>query len=244
MKLVEIFNTQISQTTHPGNELRNRQWYNDRSKVDYDNGTIGHGMSYLVKNDQDPHIVKKDSRNVRTSYDNRDGQHTYAETIISNKLAQDNPFLPRFYDYHTDKDEGGNKYYSFKSEKLFSASDDKIKKIPFETFASSILKDIFDNDKEKNKFMRNFSVEMEDYDEEYSPEPDYHELFVDEIGWYLGKMISTQNFSASSEKLNEALRLIGKLMKDHKLADDMHGANIMFRLGPHGVQLVLNDPLA
>jgi hypothetical protein len=245
MKLIEIFNTEISQNNYPRQELRNAEWRKSRAHLDYDKDTIGHGASYKATKDKDPHIVKKDSRKVNTNNSMRDGYHTYAEAIIMNELAQDNPFLPRFYDYHIDRDESGNRHYSFKTERLFSATDKKIRQIPFNTFTSTVLKDIFSTDKEKKKFMRNFMYEMEQYDDDPDiTEKDYHELFSDEIGWYLGEMIDNKNFSAASNKLNRALKLISDLLNKHRLSNDLHGQNIMYRLGPHGVQLVLNDPLA
>jgi len=241
MKLIEIFDTNLSQTNHPKNTLRaSDEWYRKR-KPNYDDpDTLSHGSNYVAKKDADPHVIRKDSTGVHSPIDRfKDGLQIYAEAIIMNEAAQDNPFLPRFYDYHIDQDEQGNKFYSFKMEKLFASDSKEISKIPFKSFAASITKDIFRNRKEKELFLRTFMEEVED-----APEVGYNELFTDDIGWYLGEMIDNGNIDVASNELSQALKLIYKLRKEHNLTNDLHGSNLMYRIGPYGVQLVLNDPLA
>lgn len=241
MKLVEIFNTELSQADHPKQALRNKS---RRPDYGMDKDIIGHGAMYTAKRDRnDPHMVDKHSIHADSSENtprfSKDGMQLYAEAIIKGELAQSNPFFPRFYGYHIDKDEGGNKFYSLKTEKLHDSDDKKIKSIPFKAFVRNIVKDVFTDKEERDLFLRTFKEEVED-----APKEEYYNLFTEDIGWYLGEMIDNGRFGAASDKLNEALKLIYEIIHENGLSNDLHGSNIMYRLGPHGIQLVINDPIA
>jgi hypothetical protein len=234
MKLHEIFDTQITQSEHPRARLKDADWRQSRWPDYKDKDTISHGGTYRAKvSKDDSHLVDKESIRPDESYPVRvkDGMRIYAEAIIKNKLAQENPFFPRFYGYHIDKDSEGNKLYKFQTEKLVSADD-----LEFENILP-VLDHIFPNEKEKKRFLKGFMIDIDGQE----PSAD---LLTDDIGWYLGEMMNAKKYDAASDQLNQALRLIRKLRDEHRLADDLHGNNIMYRPTSTGFQMVLNDPLA
>lgn len=237
MRLNEIFNTSFTNRKHPEDDLKSTPWGRDRL-FGRDN-KIGTGGTYIAYSDDDPHMVTKKSRyphpasGFKPGTGNRDVSpgRIYAETIIKNKLAQSNPFFPRFYVHHTDTDKSGNKYYKFTTEKLISAREISYKE------ALTVLKHIFANKKDRKLFIRTFEEDTEPYDRENA------RAIMDDVGWFLTNMIDHQRFNAASDHLNQALKVIHKLKKEHGLSDDLISDNIMFRRSRNGLQMVLNDPV-
>lgn len=164
----------------------------------------------------DPHtLIKRPHAAINPK---SDGYYQYASLVIRHKLAQSNPYFPRFYDIREFKDKKGKILYRAEIEKLHR--HDQIEK--------DILKSLIEN-----------IFEFEDY--EYF-EYDMQHMPGTVIPALLQSFLMDGRGSSKDAKLNEAIKIISTFADDNYRGYDVHTDNIMYRLSPYP-QIVIVDPV-
>ena len=114
MRLYEIIGherTEIETMAHSGSQINN---------LDPENYLGGGSKAVVHQDEDDPHMVKRYSRNP--GFPRFDRFNRYAEIIVERKLWE-NPHFPRIYETETEiasSEEDGGTYINWKVEKLFS----------------------------------------------------------------------------------------------------------------------------
>lgn len=214
MIITEIINPAIKDV-----DLKNRQMkWRDISR---DKDVIGTGMSAVVKQDKDPFMVSRRSRDVSYNQMEEDRYWKYAHAIIESKIYESNPFVPRFYEIKRYKNNKGNEIFKGKMEKLH----------PVEEISTDMLLAHLEN-------ISNFSMDLPDV-KSFIGDYEYTDASLRESILRVFLILLEKEEIRGNKKLEQAMNFIDKL----KANWDLHPGNVMFRIGGHGIQLVITDPI-
>lgn len=196
------------------------------------------GAYSSVKDDKtDPHMVKKYHHGPMDNDPNSDiGEDAYVYFALwTAKQNVNNPCLPRIYDIKKIKDNSGKFIYRYKIEKLISTNAIEPEEL-WRMFDRYFVKDQKFDDIQKD-------VKRRVHNEESTKLPTLM------MGRMCEEYIKGRSDYIKDESLKEALDLIRKFLETYKKSkgftlDIENSGNIMFRRGPHGLQLVITDPVA
>lgn len=177
------------------------------------------GFAGRVYSSGDPHSLNKINYDPVKDID--DGYMVYIKHLVDTGLYNENPYAPRVYKMDVIEDARGKSKYKIQIEKL--AKMDSVD----QRIVINILTRLFD-------------LEQVEYVAERIP------FAVNDPVRLLAKCIecvADQEFESKDPLLNKLCDTIHDLDKKHKLEIDIHGSNIMLRLGKTP-QVVIVDPLA
>lgn len=190
-------------------------------------GEIDSGKYSTVKNDNDPHMIKKSSKRARTDLESIDPYWTFIKKLVDSGIASRNPYFPRIYNITSLKGADEKEIRRAKMEKLLSYADLHDADVP-------LLKII------SERINANLN-DLDDLDVEIDPVGAYISIISDKIDNLL------RNYGINElndDSLIEAIYFIRNMIKEnHFMVIDMHTENIMFRRGSYGLQLVITDPV-
>lgn len=191
---------------------------NDRDRLmDKDGGKKSGFTGRVYNNQNDPHTINK--TNYIPDKVQNDGYIAYAKYLVDSGMAKENPFAPRFFEMKAYKDAQDNIKYRINMEKLHRCDE----------VNPAIINAIYANLYDEPVRDAVFNIAK------YLPLPEMQLAKAIEMT-VLGKI------SSNDENLNTLLAAINQLSKNG-FELDMHGNNIMIRLGKVP-QLVITDPLA
>lgn len=226
-ELFEAYKTNITNKKFNGAFVQSRDSANKPNSGAY---------STVAQDKKDPHMVRKWNHGPMTGEENK-------ERIISDRTDEDiiddgfkqfaiwlaksdihNPCFPRIYDINRKEDKYGNYIFDYKVEKLLEPDELSVEEM------ESICDHYFSiSEPVKQWHMERGSRTMA-------------KLFSDAINQTIS---GSSNGLIKDEALIEALSYLKKFMKDNDdVMYDLHSGNIMYRRTSHGLQLVLNDPVA
>jgi hypothetical protein len=234
MKLLDLFEDQQHQTNDSTTNFSGRL---KQSKAAFSDPKSGAFSS--VKDDKhDPHMVKKYHHGPvgDGSPDSEIGEDAYV--YFAKWLAKQNvtnPHLPRIYDIKKIQDSAGKFIYKYQVEKLNSATELGLEE----------LMNVFGQHFVSDTVAQQVADEL-DFEAGVDT-PANKKILIHVMGRFCEQMVREGCKNIKSESLREALGLIQKFLKDHGekefSLDIENSGNIMFRRGPHGLQLVLTDPV-
>ena len=187
----------------------------DRSNTGND---AGEGVFSTVKQDRDPHLVKKTSKYAEDTH--KDGYWFFIKNVIDHKLWE-NPYFPRVYQFKKFS-KGDDAHYRVQLEKLVdlnSISKKELYAMARKVFGESGMKDVI----EKEEDIIQIPAALEHLCEN---------LYDGEI-----------HTEGLDPDLVSAIATLRK-MNANKFEYDLHRENIMARRGPHGLHMVIVDPFS
>ncbi len=216
-KLLEAEFDSQQRTVSSGKEFKDKQYKHQQGQRKYyPTGRSGaFGRVYSIG---DPHTVVK---RPHAAQEDTDPYYVYAKEVIENKLAQKNPYFPRFFNVKEVKDSENNILYRFEMEKLKSCEE--IENNNPEIIKNTIL-NIFGED-----IYKTYYVERES---------EYHAKFLANA---MSVHIVENHADTNDDNFNNAIRLLHRIKEDNEFVLDLHSKNIMFRLSPYP-QVVITDP--
>lgn len=176
--------------------------------------------SYAYPINNDPHMFGKSSRHPMNK--DEDGYYQYIKAV--EPYIDSNPYLPRVYSIRSTKTpDSPSERMHYRLEKLFTFRD-----VAFDQ-----------SEQLKAMMMRVLSKDTNFNDTVYNL---WHYKLIPAIK----SAILTNDYSAFRDsKLIHALKLIAKVLDKHpNILLDMKFDNVMLRNTPHGLQLVISDPVA
>lgn len=188
---------------------------------------LGRGKFSTVRNDKtDPHLVKKSNIAPSEQDDDGDGFNIYIKYIHEQKL-QDNIHFPRVYTAKKISDKTGKYIYKYTLEKLEEWGALSAKEFEY------IVENMFDGlaSEGQNYDFNDFTTRVRT---------------VKAASKIIQKACLGRDDGLEMLKpddLYEACLTISNIAEIYDMRPDVHPANIMFRRTPHGVQLVITDPL-
>lgn len=257
MKLFELIEPRIREKNIYASD--NRLWRGQKKMRDSKNtemlGQGSYGQAVGHKNRPNSVIKSGVIENYET-----DGYLRYIRTI--GKLAASNPYFPRVYDIKVFKNDDGNDMYTAEIEKLVP-----MEKVDVQSVIAMGERAFFGFEKEANASMREtYSHKQGKGSPEgrkNRPEPKYdwipqgpvmqkatqidqHKI-VSLLAEMLQEAIKNNMTIVKDPLLKQALMVVKKLSRDSNSRlpkyIDIHGSNVMARMGPGGSQLVITDPL-
>lgn len=186
--------------------------------------THKHGAYSIVRDDKtDSHMVNKTSREAETM-----GKDPFVEFVkyIYKNGYRDNVHMPRVYNVKEIFDDNSKAIHKIKIEKLTDGKDiDK-------EVMTNYIKSIADEN-----WYRNFVDD--DGNIHYTTVSHFVTAGIhDEIH---GKSCSEY---ITSDSLVEACQIVSEAVRDLGGNVDTHHNNLMFRMGPYGIQVVFSDPIS
>jgi hypothetical protein len=220
MKLYDILKT--------SKNIKNKDIFKREYRVKRNSDSSGaYAAVYLKKND--PHqVIKTSIKPVDMTYYGKkrpanhadlgyDGYYHYIKLLIESRIYEKNPFFPRIYNVHEKIDERGLSFFNFEMEKL----------IEFNKEPAPLI---------WNYFTQIADMEQSGLDEKYFME--------DRIYWEnaarLLRLIRGNSLLIKNQMLKNAISFIIENKNNFNL--DIGQANIMWRRGKYGLQLVITDP--
>lgn len=190
----------------------------DRLRDKHD-GSDKSGYAGRVYAAGDPHTLYK--TNFNAEKDTVDGYMVYMKHLIDTELYNSNPFAPRVYKMDVVEDKTGKSKYKIELETLqrIDSVDQKL--------VISALVNLYD-------------IESVEYAAEMIP------FAINDPIRLLAKCIdltAQQKLESKNGMLNSLCDTIHNLNKKYRLEIDIHGNNIMLRLGK-SPQVVIVDPLS
>lgn len=216
MQLNELFEPSVRHREVKNHDIDSIK--NDSMKSN--KGEIGYGMyGKAVPNKKSPFTVKKNNFFPLKNIDNNDGYMYYIRSIVSNKMAQSNPFFPRVYDiiYLIDKD--GKQRYRAEIEKLEHSHAFSVEEL------TQMLKTLY-----PKRLIGTYN--------------DVYQL-THRLCYLIRQHINKRNaYAPKNEKFKECLDFIIELQNKNNefVGYDFHDNNIMYRRTGFGPQLVITDP--
>lgn len=250
MRLFEIIDVDTRRAVHPSvNFLGHR----DRAKLSTvdreantdsglghntrDSSVLGTGYFYDVDQDEDPHLVNKRSRYAFV--DSEDAFTIYYEALKNLGQLNSNIHFPRVYGVKTDVDKDDKEHQTFNVEKL----------VPYDRLNKgqllSVLRTFYTEEQMKKavkKAKKNFEI-----DSKYGSELELSAYIVTQMVDDIEPMIiGAMPVEAVSEELESAIHTLQKIYDNYhpQIHVDFHEDNVMFRVTPHGAQLVFTDPFS
>ena len=195
-------------------EVFDQQQLKDVPTSNKGNETGSGHFSSVASNKDDPHTVIKTATKHDTAY------NAYADFLIKNKIAQRNPHFPRIYVTAGGKHWEMEKLHMTLQEYLiYEAADNEEAN---ERIAN--VTELYLNDDIGNSIANNSNMRLQDR--------------VSSLVFALQK---PKNIKLESWK--EAVKIIHDFIdSNHHFREDIAAKNIMVRLSPVGIQLVLTDP--
>lgn len=224
--ILEMFEPNVSSGTYDGEFKDKGEWDYDKKKArEFPGG--GRGNFANVRPDKkDPHMVRK-NHHTPIFGDEEDGYVPFINYLIQHKLMGEYVNLPRIYDVKRIASKRNEGYiYSYTLEKLLS-----FKEVEMDEMNSVINRTLGDK---PPKGMPWFNRE------DAQNTKTLNQWFASQIERSLG-----DGYNIRDPELVKALELIDKVNTDNpNNITDIHGGNIMYRRTPHGLQVVITDPLA
>jgi len=172
------------------------------------------GAFSLVKQDKDPHMMKKSSRNATPS-GFTEGFKAFIMFLKNNDF--ENIHFPRVYEVKTIQGKDGYEIDKFKVEKLIDGY--QIDKELMRNYVRNILPD----------------SATEDYDDS--------EINHTLLAMYIQDAVDGRGRPFKEDTLNDACNIISRALHATGGNNDIHQNNIMFRQTNRGIQVVINDPI-
>lgn len=225
MKILELLERLI-EPEHTTQKYRG-EFHGRINRPPRDKGVLGHGAFSVVRDDpKDAHMVKKShyrpmgTKHPRFQNPETDGFDSFAEYLIKNDI-NDNIHLPRVYSAKKIEDKHGHtvsKYQIERLESLKNLPDDAILTIAGTHF---------------------------EFSERYLKNADRYEI-IENMASRLSNAVLYPYGSAGLriDSLKDAVRIIAQILDATDRHLDIHGNNIMARRTPHGLQLVITDPMS
>ena len=194
---------------------------------------VGKGyFSRVTPDKNDPHMVKKKSTMAVDS--ERDGYRIYINAIASAKAAEGNPYFPRVYSAKTLQDPDGNALSNYTMEKLV---DWRSQDVSLEEILPAIIAHIGEEKVERSKEL------MSDFSEAD---------FKDKLMWFVANKfdacadvgVCNALPPLAKEAQDFISHIVGRNRRELVKGLDIKNENLMFRRTPHGMQLVITDPIA
>lgn len=218
MKILDIL--EAYETNHKFNSMIDRNdAYMKTAMVDQIDRKqkLGKGAYSTVTSDTDDHLVNKMSHSMHEY----DSFHEFAEWVVNSDAARNNPHFPRIYT--VDETPVTKDAYEAGKPAKYRVVDYKIEKLyPSQNLnleqCLACHESIFNSKINKSNA-------------------------CDELLMNLRDSIYNDN-NVISDSWKEALVLLRDFLKETDVLEDLHGGNIMFRLGRHTPIPVINDPVA
>ncbi|WAX21561.1 hypothetical protein [Stenotrophomonas phage RAS14] len=235
MKLIDLFEDQQHQTNGSTTNFSGRF---RQSKAAFSDPKSG-AFSSVKDDKRDPHMVKKyhhgpmedDTPEAEVG---EDAYVYFAQWLADQNVT--NPHMPRIYDIKKIQDSTGKFIYKYQVEKLNSATELGLEE----------LMNVFGQHFVSDTTAQQVADEL-DFESGVDT-PDNKKILIHVMGRFCEDMVKQGSNNIKSDSLREALMLIQKFLKDHKGKmfglDIENSGNIMFRRGPHGLQLVITDPVS
>lgn len=225
--ILEMIEPTVSDVNFSGKLVQHPE---PRWNPDNDKKLGGRGNFSTVRPDKkDPHMVRKNHHSpIMSDIDDQDGYIPFINHLIRHKLMGEYINLPRVYDVKKITDREGDYIYSYTIEKLIDGKNVSIEEL--NTIIDRTLGD------EPAKGMSWSSRE------ESSVKP---KILNQWFGAQIEYGLTNGFYNIKDEELIKALKLIDFVNdRNPNNVTDIHGGNIMYRRTPHGLQLVISDPLA
>jgi hypothetical protein len=168
----------------------------------------------MVKPDKDPHMMKKSSLRAMPDYQ-REGFKEFIMFLHNNKF--ENIHFPRVYEVTTIQGKDGYVIDKYKVERLIEGH------------------------KVDRQLMRNYVVSLcgEEAMEDWHDEGAYRLLAA-----MIMQAVDYDERPFTADSLNDACAIVARAIRAIGGTNDLGtDANIMYRQTPHGIQVVLNDPI-
>ena len=228
--LLEAFETEY------GDERVDEPYDQRQDKSDYikrltKSRTTGDAGAYgFIKRDKDnPFTVEKQPHMADANID-KDAYYRYINYVTKNKLAQDNPFLPRVYSVKDVADPSNNKKYKIDIESL----------TPLTGLSTAQLQQMGENlFTNFNEIRKSISGNLNGHQK-----GTIRKALADGIAECLERNYQAKDNTIENQLLRQALTVVRKVKMSGRFAYDLSANNLMARMTPHGPQLVIVDPLA
>ena len=213
--------------------------YSGKLKQSYDafNDDKSGAFSSVKDDKTDPHMVKKYHHGpMDNDPDSEVGEDAYVYFALwTAKKNVSNPCLPRIYDIKKIKDRTGKFISRYQIEKLIPGSDLE----PEELW--HIMQRYFTKNEDFDATLQDVKRRIHNNHDMKTP--------ILMMGRLCEMYIKGRSDSIKDESLKEALDLIREFLQTYKNSkhftlDIENSGNIMFRRGPHGLQLVITDPVS
>jgi hypothetical protein len=227
--LIEVFDTEHS------DEMVHQPYNSDEDhknfvkKLSSARKSDGSGAFGYIERDKDnPFTVNKQPHKAEDSIEN-DAYYRYITYVTKNKLAQENPFLPRVYSVKNMTDSNLKQKYKIDIETLTPLTDLSTAQL------SQMGRTLFSDFDETFKQLNGTSGAAKSV---------VRKVLADTIAQCLENNITARANNIENQLLHQALTTIRKVKMSGRFAYDFGSNNIMARMSAHGPQLVLVDPLA
>jgi hypothetical protein len=238
MKILEIIDPEILPDKRYSGEFKTGKYRGAKmGSLSSDDKELGFGHFSGVKaSKEDPHQVKKYQRR----FTDKEGESTedkywkYVNYIIENKLWE-NPYFPRIYKKQVYSDRKQKRLNTIEMERLDSSiSNDEVEflvnKMFYITEMNSVARRIIEN---KTDEFEALMVKMVAAALHGSDQVTAYIIHVVEL-----------DFKIKDKTFKEAVDHLQKFHKEYNADFDLHKANVMYRRGPAGIQLVFTDPFS
>lgn len=228
--ILEMFEPNVSSGTYDGEFKDKGEWDYDKKKArEFPGG--GRGSFANVRADKkDPHMVRK-NQHTPAFKDSDDGYIPFINYLIEHKLMGQFVNFPRVYDIKKIQSKRNDGFiYSYTIEKLVEGRDLSMEEL------NAVIDRTLGNEKIK-------AMTYTKREELVSPNR-LNQWFAAQITYAMH-----DGYNIIDEELVKALQVLKTIIEDNVktgsiIMTDIHGGNIMYRRTPHGLQVVLSDPIA
>ena len=252
MKLSEIFNTLFNKNERSLSAADIQRRMDDAARA---NGKHDGGVdSFAIAPKTEPDFSKMGNAYRDPELD---GFYQYAKAIESSNLHH-NQFLPRVYEIEVRHGANNTHHATYQMEKLHHIdvlvnNPEAVLNLFYTCYGHEEARRVFQRVSHiLSGALASFNFDGDD-DDSVLQHKRKREISLGNIKMLLKKTLifdirdaivkGKYNFFENDE-LNEAIKFIHSIMlKHHMLDEDSHLGNIMFRVNPYGIHLVLADPL-
>lgn len=184
---------------------------------------LGRGVFSTVKQDSDPHLVKKTTKVPNKDLENYDPYWLYIDALLESNIADRNPFFPRIY---SSSKLTGNDYHSVRRVRI-----EKLEKLT--NFTAKNVQSF--------EMIQNIFSNISGYKLDYVGLTKY-KIIYDLCEFIYDGIKNPSSYNGDNSKFKEAINFIHNLTST-STKPDIHEDNLMLRRTSYGVQLVIIDPL-
>lgn len=184
----------------------------------------GKGTFSNVKQDSDPHLVKKTTKQPNTDLEDYDPYWLYVDALLESKIADNNPFFPRIYT----------------SSKLTGRDYRSARQVRMEKLES--LTNFTDKNVQSFEMIQNIFLDISNYKFDSYVGLTKYEMISDLCEFIYNCIKDPSSYNGDNSKFKEAIKFIHNLTSI-SIIPDIHEDNLMLRRIPYGFQLVIVDPL-
>lgn len=211
--------TKILEAPHTTNII-DRKSKGSLKKYSKEVGEQPSGMFSTIAKDREPHFVRKYSRN-KLRQNQIDGFKQFVQYLLDTKNT-DNPHFPRIYEMKTVRDKEGYRIESYRVEKLIEYTE--IEPDILIQYALSLINGFSESDLP------------------YAASA--HLVLTQSIE----RAVNKANRPFKDDTLNDACVIVSDAIANlsnefDRVVNDLHSGNVMYRRTPHGIQVVINDPI-